>query len=74
MKKISLLLLLTLLLFGCSNKVKDTYDFLLIDEETGIEYYVGTPSGVIYEKATNSDTYKVWYNAENETVNINNLK
>ena len=43
-------------------------------EDNGIEYYVASPSGIVYMKATDSDAMIVWHDTTGETRNIYEVK
>ena len=68
MNKVFLAIILVLSLVGCKQQPKEEYIPLL--EDNGDEYYIATPSGIVYVKASGSDVIEVWHDANNETRNI----
>lgn len=68
MYKIFLAIILVLSLVSCKQQPKQEYIPLLKDN--GIEYYVASPSGVVYMKATDSDAMIVWHDSQGKTRNI----
>lgn len=69
MKKIvAILLLATCFMVSCKQQPKQEYIPIL--EDNGDEYYIATPSGIVYVKASGSDVIEVWHDANNETRSI----
>lgn len=75
MKKLFLLLFLVLAITGCtqtntqSTLSEEELIKLFVDQSTNITYYIGTPSGTIYQ-STNSEITP-YLNVEGETINVN---
>lgn len=56
MKKIvAILLLSTCFMCACKQEPKEEYILILEDTDTNTKYFVATPSGAIYYKATDSE-------------------
>lgn len=79
MKKLFSLLFLVLVLTGCTQIKTNTQSQstlseeelikLFVDQDTNIAYFVGTPSGIIYQ-ATNSEITP-YLNSEGKIINVN---
>lgn len=69
MKKILLILGVMFLLVGC-NKFTAKEEYIPLLEDNGDEYYIATPSGIVYVKASGSDVIEVWHDTTGETRNI----
>ena len=72
MKKAIFIFCLICLLCGCQKKVENKEEYIpfYLDADTQTTYYVATPSGIIFEKASDSDL-RPFVTAEGETININ---